>query len=203
MYTCVCAGPLFRAGTTGNTGFAGGFHPSPSYLSRGPVPGGRREGGRLPGTQNGRSVGGQLSADISNAVVRLLSEYTGRGPTKARTYIIDDVITVVLQDTLTKGERSLLRDGEVQLVLANRKAFQNTMSAELTATVERFSGREVLAFLSANSADPDLAVETFILVPDAPPNRGLDSVDGHTASTSTSDIAGAANEVKREGQTRL
>jgi uncharacterized protein YbcI len=66
---------------------------------------------------------------------------------------------------LTKGERSLLRDGEISLVLANRKAFQNTMSEELTAAVERFSGRKVLAFLSANHVDPDFAVETFILAP--------------------------------------
>ena len=121
----------------------------------------------MPGTQ-GRSVAGQLSADISNAVVRLLSEYTGRGPTKARTYITDDIITVVLQDTLTKGERSLLRDGETSLVLANRQAFQKSMSTELVAAVERFSGRAVLAFLSANHIDPDYAVETFILAPRDP-----------------------------------
>jgi uncharacterized protein YbcI len=117
----------------------------------------------LSSTQNDRSPNGQLSLDISNAVVRLVSEYTGRGPTKARTYITDDLITVVLQDTLTKGERSLLRDGEVDLVLATRKAFQNTMSAELTAAIERFSARQVIAFLSANHVDPDIAVETFIL----------------------------------------
>ncbi len=115
--------------------------------------------------QNDRSASGQLSLDISNAVVRLLSDYTGRGPTKARAYINDDVITVILQDTLTKGERSLLRDGEEELVLATRKAFQNTMSAELTAAVERFSGRQVIAFLSANHLDPDFAAETFILAP--------------------------------------
>jgi uncharacterized protein YbcI len=119
----------------------------------------------FPAPKNDRSVAGPLSSDISNAVVRLLSEYTGRGPTKARTYIADDMITVVLQDTLTKGERSLLRDGETSLVLANRKAFQNTMAEELTAAVERFSGRKVLAFLSANHVDPDFAVETFILAP--------------------------------------
>jgi hypothetical protein len=39
------------------------------------------------------------------------------------------------------------------------------MSAELTAAVEHFSGRRVLAFLSANHVDPDLAVESFVLVP--------------------------------------
>jgi uncharacterized protein YbcI len=108
---------------------------------------------------------GSMSAAISNAVVRLLSEYTGRGPTKARTYIDEDLITVVLQDTLTKGERSLLRDGEVALVLANRKAFQNSMAADMIAAVEQLSGRSTTAFLSANHIAPDIAVESFVLAP--------------------------------------
>lgn len=108
---------------------------------------------------------GSVSASISNAVVRLLSEYTGRGPTKARTYIDEDLITVVLQDTLTKGERSLLRDGEVALVLANRKAFQNSMAADMIAAVEQLTGRTTTAFLSANHIEPDIAVESFILAP--------------------------------------
>jgi uncharacterized protein YbcI len=108
---------------------------------------------------------GSMSAAISNAVVRLLSEYTGRGPTKARTYIDEDLITVVLQDTLTKGERSLLRDGEIALVLANRKAFQNSMAADMIAAVEQLSGRSTTAFLSANHIDPDVAVESFVLAP--------------------------------------
>jgi uncharacterized protein YbcI len=117
---------------------------------------------------------GSMSAAISNAVVRLLSEYTGRGPTKARTYIDDDLITVVLQDSLTKGERSLLRDGEVALVLANRKAFQNSMAAELIGTVEALSGRSTIAFLSANHVDPDIAVESFVLAPQVAHVAGLD-----------------------------
>lgn len=112
-----------------------------------------------------RPTAGSMSAAISNAVVRLLSEYTGRGPTKARTYIDEDLITVVLQDTLTKGERSLLRDGEVALVLANRKAFQNSMAADMIAAVEQLSGRVTTAFLSANHIDPDVAVESFVLAP--------------------------------------
>ncbi len=96
-----------------------------------------------------------------------MREYTGRGPTKARTYIHEDLITVVLQDTLTMGERSLVRDGEVDLVLASRKAFQRTMSAQMIAAVERHSGRRVFAFLSDNHVDPDVAIESFVLVPDA------------------------------------
>jgi uncharacterized protein YbcI len=97
--------------------------------------------------------------------VRLLAEYTGRGPTRARTYMQDDYIAVVLQDTMTKGEQSLVRDGKVGLVLDTRKAYQNTMRKDLIATVERLTGRTVLAFLSDNHVDPDIAVESFVLVP--------------------------------------
>jgi uncharacterized protein YbcI len=117
---------------------------------------------------------GSTSAAISNAVVRLLSEYTGRGPTKARTYIDEDLITVVLQDTLTKGERSLLRDGEIALVLANRKAFQNSMAADMIAAVEQLSGRSTTAFLSANHIDPDIAVESFVLAPRVADEEGVE-----------------------------
>jgi uncharacterized protein YbcI len=108
---------------------------------------------------------GSISAAISSAVVQLMREYTGRGPTKARTYIDEDLITVVLQDTLTMGERSLVRDGETDLVLTSRKAFQRTMSTQLIAAIERHSGRSVYAFLSDNHIDPDIAVETFVLAP--------------------------------------
>jgi uncharacterized protein YbcI len=109
--------------------------------------------------------GGSTSAAISKLVVRLMSDYTGRGPTRARTYITNDVITVVLADTLTKGEHSLVRDGEAARVLDMRKAFQNTMRDDLVAGVQDLTGRHVVAFLSDNHIDPDFAVETFILAP--------------------------------------
>jgi uncharacterized protein YbcI len=109
---------------------------------------------------------GAIASAISAAVVQLMREYTGRGPTKARTFIDDELISVVLQDTLTMGERSLVRDGEIELVLASRKAFQRTMSKQMIEAVERLSGRRVFAFLSDNHVDPDVAVETFVLVPE-------------------------------------
>jgi uncharacterized protein YbcI len=123
---------------------------------------------------------GSIASAISGAIVQLMREYTGRGPTKARTYINDDLISVVLQDTLTMGERSLVRDGEVELVLASRKAFQRTMSIQMIAAVERHSGRKVHAFLSDNHIDPDVAVESFVLESEndrAPENDG-DAADG-------------------------
>jgi uncharacterized protein YbcI len=108
---------------------------------------------------------GSQGQAIGNLVTRLLSDYTGRGPTKARTHFSDNLITVVVQDLLTKGERSLIRDGKQELVLETRRAYQHTMGEDLTAGIEEITGRQVVAFLSANHLDPDLAVETFMLAP--------------------------------------
>ena len=111
------------------------------------------------------SAAGAKSAAISNMTVHLLSQYTGRGPTKARTFFNTDLVTVVLQDTLTKAEVTLVDTGHGEIVLRARKTFQEVMGDELVAGVESILGRKVHAFLSANSIDPDMAVETFILVP--------------------------------------
>ncbi|HTA13888.1 MAG TPA: DUF2294 domain-containing protein [Solirubrobacteraceae bacterium] len=130
----------------------------------------------IPTTQKG-----SISSAISGAVVQLMREYTGRGPTKSRTYIDENLITVVLQDTLTMGERSLVRDGEADLVLTSRRAFQRTMSSQLIAAVEEHSGRKVLAFLSDNHLDPDVAVECFVLVPRADREADSDESDATQA----------------------
>ena len=118
----------------------------------------------MPGTSetpNGLSV----AARISNLVVQLMSTYTGRGPTKAWTSIDQDLISVVLRDTLTKGERSLVADGRAQLVLDMRRAYQSTIRSEAIVGLEQITGRTVIAFLSDNHIDPDIAVESFVLQP--------------------------------------
>jgi uncharacterized protein YbcI len=107
--------------------------------------------------------GGSLSAAISNAVVGLLHEYTGRGPTHARTTVGSDTIVVTLRDCLTKAERTLAQRGQALEVLAMRRAFQNTMRDELVAAVEALTGRTVEAFLSDNLHEPDVAVEIFLM----------------------------------------
>jgi len=112
----------------------------------------------VPGTHVG-----SLSAAISNAVVGLLHDYTGRGPTHARTTIGPDTIVVTLRDSLTKAERTLAQRGQAVEVLAMRRAFQNTMRDDLIAAVEKLTGRTVEAFLSDNLHEPDVAVEIFLM----------------------------------------
>ena len=116
-----------------------------------------------------RPEGGALQAAISEAVVRLLAESTGRGPTKAKTTIDGDLIVVVLQNTLTPGERFLADDDRGEQVLDMRRAYQDAISTDAIVAIENLTGRNVTAFMSANHIDPDLAAEVFILKPQSPP----------------------------------
>src|SRR4051812_23129161 len=108
-----------------------------------------------------------LNAAISQAIVHLLAESTGRGPTKARTTIDRDLIVVVLQNSLTPGERYLADSDRAEQVLDMRRAYQDAMGADCIAAIEDLTGRTVQAFMSANHIEPDLAAEVFILKPDA------------------------------------
>lgn len=113
-----------------------------------------------------RPEGGKLNAAISRAVVRLLAESTGRGPTQSRTTIDRDLVVVVLQNTLTSGERYLAANGRSGQVLAMRAAYQEAMSTACIAAIEELTDRTVAAFMSANHIDPDVAAEIFILEPE-------------------------------------
>jgi len=106
---------------------------------------------------------GALSADISRLVVGTVADYTGRGPTKARTTIREDTVICVTQDNLTKAERRLVAEGETELVITIRRKFQSTMREELIGGVERLTGRRVVSFMSDHDADHDYAAEVFIL----------------------------------------
>ena len=107
------------------------------------------------------------AAMISTATVQVIHDYTGRGPTKAKTMINDNVVAVLLADTLTKGERTLVETGHSDRVIRLRHDFQLAMRDDLVAIVERQLERKVIAFMSQNHIDPDLAVEVFVLEPEA------------------------------------
>jgi uncharacterized protein YbcI len=102
---------------------------------------------------------------ISTGAVQVLHDYTGRGPTKAKTLITEDVVTILLADTLTKGERTLVDGGHVERVLQLRREYQTLMRDDLVRIVERQLDRKVIAFMSENHIDPDFAAEVFVLEP--------------------------------------
>jgi len=70
---------------------------------------------------------------------------------------------VLLGDGMTTGEKNLVLAGKEIEVQQVRRAFQETMRADLVETVERLTNGTVSAFMSANHSDPDVAAEIFVM----------------------------------------
>ncbi len=73
----------------------------------------------------------------------------------------------LVHDVLTPAEKSRTRTNQSGAVSHIRHLFQETMEANFRQAVERLTGRKVLAFISGNHIDPDIAAELLIL--DGPP----------------------------------
>jgi uncharacterized protein YbcI len=106
---------------------------------------------------------GETRARISKEIVRLQSEYYGKGPTKAKTYIVDDLVVVVLEESFTRAEKTLVERGEREAIQQIRRRFQQQMADSFIGIVEQATGRRVRAFLSETDIGQDVSVETFLL----------------------------------------
>jgi uncharacterized protein YbcI len=106
---------------------------------------------------------GPPTREIADALVRLTRQATGRGPVSARVIVDGDAVVVLMHDTMTKAEQTLVDHGRTEEVLALRRAFQDVMRPAFSAEVERVTGRTVRTFMSSNHAAPDHAAEIFLL----------------------------------------
>jgi uncharacterized protein YbcI len=116
-----------------------------------------------------RQASGEALARISTGLVQLHSRYYGKGPTKAKTHLVDDTVVSILRGGFTPAERTLIDEGDVDAVYSMRRSFQKAMEEQFTAVVEEATGRTVIAYMSQIHHDPDLAVEIFVLEPSREP----------------------------------
>ena len=115
------------------------------------------------GPEDGLLAGGRLLAEITNRIVAFMREHYGRGPIKAKTYVLDNLIVCVLSDGFTAVERTMMEGGEPDRVLEIRRDFQRLMKERYSGMIEELTGRKVLAFLSQAHVEPDLTVEMFLV----------------------------------------
>ena len=115
-------------------------------------------------TSEPKRTGRQQLAAISRSMAGLQREHYGRESTNVNTYAIKDMIVVVVRlEHLTPLETSMVDGGEPERVLALRAEFARVMAGRYTHTVERVTGRTVVALLSQAHVDPDILVEAFFL----------------------------------------
>jgi len=106
--------------------------------------------------------------EISRSVVRLHKEHIGLGPTKARTYVGDDLVVCVLEGGFSKAERTLLRRGKTDAVIQHRQALEETLHDDLVDTVERLVERKVIGLTSGVQPDGEISTAVFLLEPKGP-----------------------------------
>jgi uncharacterized protein YbcI len=113
----------------------------------------------------GQLTGGELNAAVTREVVRIHTAAIGRGPRKSYSFHNGDTLVTVLLEVLTRAEQNLVSYDKGEAVLASRRLAQQTMAADMKAAVEELTGRTVVAVMSDNHLDPDMAIEVFILDP--------------------------------------
>ena len=106
--------------------------------------------------------GGALLALISNEMVRAQKEFFGKGPTKAKSYMLDDMLIIVMRGGMTTAEKTMLDFGHPDQVRQFRQLFENAMTERLTGKMEELTGRKILTYQSQVLFEPDVVVEIFV-----------------------------------------
>jgi uncharacterized protein YbcI len=106
---------------------------------------------------------GDILTAISDGLVALMKRLYGRGPESARTYVSDDLVVCLLRGGFTRVEQTLIEDGQGELVMRQRRAFEEIMRSRFEGVVEEATGREVIGFMSGTQQAPDMSCLVFLL----------------------------------------
>ena len=106
---------------------------------------------------------GDQRAQISNAMVALKKRFYGKGPERARSYLMDEYVFCAMEGGLTRNEEVLLEAGEERAVREYRLLFQETMRDTTMAAVEQITGRRVVGYHSQITFHPTRTFEFFVL----------------------------------------
>jgi uncharacterized protein YbcI len=107
---------------------------------------------------------GQIEAEISDAMVKLQREQTGRGPNQAHTYIIEDMVIVRMQEVLTPAERQLTGNPHGQsLVKQFHQQMHEIARHALEQIIETHTGCHVVSIHNDVSTKSGEQVGIFVL----------------------------------------
>lgn len=151
----------------------------------------RRSASERGVSPEGSLKGGELLSAISNRIVSLMRTHYGRGPNKAKTYVIDDVIVCVLRDGFTAHEQSIMESGDPGKIVGMRQDFQQLMAERYKEAIEELTGRKVVAFMSQAHLEPDLTLEVFFVDGELP---GFGAVEVTGSPDERSEDPGSAPE---------
>jgi uncharacterized protein YbcI len=77
--------------------------------------------------------------------------------------LVEEVVVVVLEETFTAAEKTLIARGRREAIEQTRRAFQTEMRELFVSVIEQATGRSVVAFASDTDFTADVAIESFLL----------------------------------------
>jgi len=102
------------------------------------------------------------TVDIANGVVAWYQQRFGRGPTRAKAYLNDDYVLVVLGEVQSRAERTLVEQGDAASVVNLRRAIKEAHKEALCGLVSELTGRRVGIMLADHHPYEDTSAMVFL-----------------------------------------
>ncbi|HPN83697.1 MAG TPA: DUF2294 domain-containing protein [Victivallales bacterium] len=113
---------------------------------------------------------GQMEAEITKEIVKIVRECTGRGPTDTKAYITEDLIVIRERDVLTPIEQHLLISEDPgmgrELIKRMRELLERKNRDAFQRTIKRIVGRDITGMYEDISIKAGERIIVFTL--DAP-----------------------------------
>jgi uncharacterized protein YbcI len=122
-------------------------------------------------------------------MVRAMKKYYGKGPIQAKSYLMDDLLFIVMRDGMTRSEQTMLDAGREDEVRQFRQTFENEMTERLTNMVEQVTGRRVINYQSQVLFDPNMNIEIFVFDSQAGAREREETAEAVRANDSTIGLA--------------
>ncbi|NJL20988.1 MAG: DUF2294 domain-containing protein [Leptolyngbyaceae cyanobacterium SM1_3_5] len=111
---------------------------------------------------------GQLERALGQRIQTIFRDRIGQRPAKAICQMFDESLTIVLEDTTSPAERTLIDVGKLDLAKQLRRHLQDSIKAAIQAEIAQIVEQDVLAVLIDADLESGYASVTAILL--APPN---------------------------------
>ena len=146
--------------------------------------------------------GEDLLTRLSTEMVRAQKRFFGKGPTSAKSYLLDDFLLIVMRGSQTQAERTMIEFGQENLVREFRQQFENEMTSRLVNMVEDLTGRNVRGYQSQVLFDPEVVIEIFFFEEPADQSELEATARGQLEGPSVGEAAAGAQDQDVSGDIR-
>jgi uncharacterized protein YbcI len=101
--------------------------------------------------------------EIGERMAQLHDEYYGHPPGAVSVEITQGVVVVVIEETFTRAERTLIDRDDAEGIQEVRRRFQQIVGDQFKSVVEQATGRAVRSFMSDTDLEEEISVEVFLL----------------------------------------